>query len=134
MNHKCIYCVAYKWKEEAPGMCCQIMEDGFMPTFKVQEHLVGGLLPLPQQEPQFLQIYFIREDEREANLKCSKISGVKPNLVKQLQAMLHEKNSYIRDLKTTLQKVPTDCEKFEILFYKITITNCIASPDHGQTK
>ncbi|XP_063912265.1 uncharacterized protein LOC135129114 [Zophobas morio] len=168
MNHKCIHCLAYKWKEEAPGMCCaggkvqlptfkplpeplhslimglhpeqvhfmdgirkynscfqmmsfgakKIMEDDFMPTFKVQGqvyHLVGSLLPLPQQEPQFLQIYFIGEDEREANLRCSNFSGVKPNLVKQLQAMLHEKKSYIRDLKTTLQKVPEDCEKFEVV-------------------
>ncbi|XP_063924679.1 uncharacterized protein LOC135138632 [Zophobas morio] len=155
MTHKCIHCLAYKWKEEAPGMCCaggkvqlptfkplpeplhslimglhpeqvtsfgakKIMEDGFMPTFKVQGqvyHLVDSLLPLPQQDPQFLQIYFIGEDEREANLRCSNFSGVKPNLVKQLQAMLHEKNSYIRDLKTTLQKVPEDCEKFEVVIH-----------------
>ncbi|XP_063920741.1 uncharacterized protein LOC135135573 [Zophobas morio] len=169
MNHKCIHCLAYKSKEEAPGICCaggkvqlptfeplpeplhslimglhpeqlhmdgirkynscfqmtsfgakKIMEDGFMPTFKVHGqvyHLVCSLLPLPQQDPQFLQIYFIGEDEREANLRCSNFSGVKPNLVKQLQAMLHENNSHIRDLKTPLQKVPEDCEKFEVVIH-----------------
>lgn len=79
-----------------------------MPTFKVQSqvYLVGGLLPVPHQEPQFLQIYFVGEDEREARLRCSNFPGVKQGFVKQLQRMLHDNNKYIRDLKTTLDKVP----------------------------
>ncbi|VVC31227.1 OTU domain,Reverse transcriptase domain [Cinara cedri] len=45
----------------------QIIEDGFMPTFIVKGqvyHLIGSLQALPQQNPQFLQIYFVGDDER----------------------------------------------------------------------
>ncbi|KAI8120091.1 hypothetical protein CVS40_8589 [Lucilia cuprina] len=44
-----------------------IFQDFFMPKFKVQGqvyHLVGSLLPL-HEDPQFLQIYFVGENERE---------------------------------------------------------------------
>ncbi|XP_071565387.1 uncharacterized protein [Temnothorax nylanderi] len=170
MSHKCKYCNAFKWKEEAPGMCCsagkvqlspfeplpeplyslvmgshpehvhfmnrvrkyngcfnmtsfgakQVLQDGFMPTFKVQGqvyHLVGSLLPAPEQEAQFLQIYFVGEDEREVRLRCSNFPDVKQELVKELQRMLHEVNSYIKDLKTTLEKVPPTCKKFEVIIH-----------------
>lgn len=170
MSHKCQYCNALKWKEEAPGMCCsagkvqlppfeplpeplyslvmgshpehvhfmnrvrkyngcfnmtsfgakQVLRDGLIPTFKVQGqvyHLVGSLLPAPQQEAQFLQIYFVGEDEREVRLRCSNFPEVKQELVKQLQRMLHDVNSYIKDLKTALDKVPPTCKKFEVVIH-----------------
>lgn len=170
MSHKCQYCNALKWKEEAHGMCCsagkvqlppfeplpeplyslvmdnhpehvhfmdrvrkyngcfnmtsfgakQVLRDGFMPTFKVQGqvyHLVGSLLPAPQQEAQFLQIYFVGEDEKEVRLRCSNFPDVKQGLVKQLQRMLHDVNSYIKDLKTALDKVPPTCKKFEVVIH-----------------
>ena len=170
MNKECNFCHAIKWKDEAPGMCCnagkvqlppfeslpeplfsllmdlhpehahfmdclrkyngcfqmtsfgakQVLEHSFMPTFKVQGqvyHLVGSLLPLPQQEPQFLQIYFVGEDEREVQLRCSNFHDVKPGLVKQLQNMLHNHNTYVKELKTTLEKIPPNCEKFEVVIH-----------------
>ncbi|XP_071582444.1 uncharacterized protein [Temnothorax nylanderi] len=98
----------------------QVLQDGFMPTFKVQGqvyHLVGSLLPAPEQEAQFLQIYFVGEDEREVRLRCSNFPDVKQELVKELQRMLHEVNSYIKDLKTTLEKVPPTCKKFEVIIH-----------------
>ena len=45
----------------------------FMPTFKVQEqvyHRIGSLLPIPEQNPQFLQIYFMDNVEQEINQRC----------------------------------------------------------------
>lgn len=71
----------------------QIVEDGFMPTFKVQGqvyHLIGSLQPLPQQDPQFLQIYFVGKGEREAHLRYSNFPDLKQDLVKERQAMLHQ--------------------------------------------
>ena len=65
----------------------QITQDGFMPTFKVQGqiyHLVESLLPETGQKPQFLQIYFVGKDKREANLRCCYFPYLKPGLVKQL--------------------------------------------------
>ncbi|XP_071578043.1 uncharacterized protein [Temnothorax nylanderi] len=98
----------------------QVLQDGFIPTFKVQGqvyHLVGSLLPLPEQEAQFLQIYFVGEDDREVRLRCSNFSDVKQVLVKELQRMLHDVNSYIKDLKTTLDKVSPNCKKFEVVIH-----------------
>ena len=96
----------------------QIIKDGFMPTFKVQGqvyHLVGSLLPAPQKEPQFLQIYFVGEDDREIKLRCSNFTDVKPGLVRQLQGMLHTCNAYIRDLKVALDKVPAMSKTFKVV-------------------
>jgi hypothetical protein len=48
-----------------------VIERNFMPTFKVQEqenHLVESLLPASQEEPKFLQIYFLGDDGRETRI------------------------------------------------------------------
>ncbi|XP_076301721.1 uncharacterized protein LOC143219730 [Lasioglossum baleicum] len=95
----------------------QIIKDGFMPTFKVQGqvyHLVGSLLPAPQNEPQYLQIYFVGEDDREVQLRCSNVPYVKHDLVRQLQGMLHTFNAYVRDLKVALNKVPATSKTFKV--------------------
>lgn len=31
--------------------------------------------------------------------------------------MLHNENNYIKDLKTTIDKVPQNCEKFQVVIY-----------------
>lgn len=77
-------------------------------------HLIGSLQALPQQNPQFLQIYFVGDDKRETLSRCSRFADVKQSLVKQLQAMLHHNNPYIKDLKTTLERVPQNSKNFEI--------------------
>ncbi|VVC46434.1 EF-Hand 1, calcium-binding site,OTU domain [Cinara cedri] len=142
MNHKCKYCNALKWKEETPGMCCKngkmqlpsfehlpeplnsllmdrhphhnhfmdlirkyngcflmtsfgtkkIVTEGFMPTFKVQG-----------------------QDEREVRSRCANFPDVKPGLVKQLQSMLHEKNSYVKQFKTTINAVQKNCKEFKVV-------------------
>lgn len=51
-----------------------------MSTFNIQDqvyHRIGSLLPVPQQEAPFLQIYFVSEDEGEACLR-----DVKRGLIK----------------------------------------------------
>lgn len=96
----------------------QIVEAGFMPTFKVQGqvyHMFGSLIPNPNENPQFLQIYFVGEDEKEVKLRCSHYPEVKQALVKQLQNMLHNENKFIRDLKTTLDNVPQNCKNFQVV-------------------
>lgn len=60
---------AFKWHFWAK----QVVEDGFISTFKVQEqvyYLIGNLLLEPQKEVQFLQIYLcVGNDEREVQLR-----------------------------------------------------------------
>ncbi|XP_060858512.1 uncharacterized protein LOC132935889 [Metopolophium dirhodum] len=98
----------------------QIVEEGFMPTFKVQGqvyHLYGSLIPNTQENPQFLQIYFVGEDEKEVQLRCSLYPEVKQALVKQLQNMLHTENKYIRELKTTIDNASQNNTNFQVVIH-----------------
>lgn len=75
---------------------------GFISTFKIQGqlyHKSGSLLPLPNEEAKFLQIYFMGDEEAEAQRRCSIIPGGNKNLMDSLQKMLHEHNHYVRTFK-----------------------------------
>ncbi|CAG9772259.1 unnamed protein product [Ceutorhynchus assimilis] len=98
----------------------QIVEDGFMPTFKVQGqvyHLHGSLLPESERNAQFLQIHFVSEDEKEASIRCSNYPGVKLELVHLLQKMLHNNNRYIKDFNTTIDKIRPNVESFQVVIH-----------------
>ncbi|KAL4105056.1 hypothetical protein QTP88_020331 [Uroleucon formosanum] len=82
----------------------KIIIKGFMNTFKVQ----GQVCHL---KAEFLEIYFVGEDEREVGLKCANFPDVKLGLVTQLQSMLHEKNSYVKQFKTTINAVQNNYRK-----------------------
>lgn len=44
-----------------------VTERGFMPTFKVQGqvyHRIGAMLPLENEEHQYLQIYFVGDERK----------------------------------------------------------------------
>ncbi|XP_063929850.1 uncharacterized protein LOC135142114 [Zophobas morio] len=48
--------------------------NNFMPTFKVQGqvyHQIGTLLPVSKEDPQFLQIYFMDNVEKEIDRRCA---------------------------------------------------------------
>ena len=51
---------------------------GFSPTFPVQGQvydLAGSLLPLPGEDPQYLQLYFLGETEQEVKERAKHHSG-----------------------------------------------------------
>jgi len=77
------------FKEEASGMCCS--------AGKVQ---LPSFLPLP--EPLYSLIMGFHPDHN--NFRRSHFADEKQSLVKQLQAMLHHNNPYLKDLKTTLER------------------------------
>ena len=98
----------------------RIIEGNYMPTFKVQGqvyHLVGSLLPALQEEPKFLQIYFVGDDEREAHIRCTNFNDVRPALIAQLQVMLHGCNNYVKDLKSAIESVPKDDKQFQVIIH-----------------
>ncbi|CAK1600292.1 unnamed protein product [Parnassius mnemosyne] len=66
--------------------------------------MVESWLPSPQNEPQFLQIYFVGEDDREVQLRYNNFLYVRPGLVRQLQRILHTHNVYVREFKLALDK------------------------------
>ncbi|XP_073827769.1 uncharacterized protein [Musca autumnalis] len=98
----------------------QIKETGFMPTFKVQGqvyHLVGGLIPPSKEKAQFLQIYFVGEEDLETDLRCKNFPHTKPSTVKNLQTILHAENAYIKEFKTAIESVPENCHNFNVVIH-----------------
>lgn len=96
----------------------EVKEGNFMPTFKIQGqvyHRIGSLIAEPQEQPSFLQIYFVGDDENEKNIRCGIYSGIKPELVSQLQKLLHEHNKYIMDFKAAFDFVPKSLKDFQVV-------------------
>ena len=75
------------------GATSDVCEPGLMPTFKVQGqvyHRVESLLPPTNEEPKFLQIYFMGDEQQEARQRCNNIPGTRQDIVMDLQRMLHK--------------------------------------------
>lgn len=95
-----------------------IHEDaGFNPVFKIQGqiyHKVGSLLPLPNDTPKFLQVYFMGDERKEIDQRCSNITGLRREIVDELQHILHERNQLISIFKTALERMVADNYKVVI--------------------
>ncbi|KIH67100.1 hypothetical protein ANCDUO_02572, partial [Ancylostoma duodenale] len=99
------------------GATATVQEPGFMPTFKVKGqiyHRIGSLLPLPDENPKFLQIHFTGEEEQQVDQRCGNIGGTRRNIVLNLQRMFHQHNSLVKLFKTSLERMPTDEYKIVI--------------------
>jgi len=62
-------------------------------TFKVQEqihHQIGSLLPVTEQDPQFLQIYFKDNVEKEIDRRCTFSVATDREIVSELQTLFHD--------------------------------------------
>ena len=93
------------------GATNEVCESGFMPTFKVQGrvyHRVGSLLPLPNEEHRFLQIYFMDDEQPEAKQRCNNIPGLRQDVILKLQKMLYQHNSYANVFRVSLQRMASD--------------------------
>lgn len=100
------------------GVSKQVSEPGFMPTFKVQGqvyHLIGSLQPLPNEEPKFLQVYFMGDSLEQATHRCSYIPGLQIDIVMPLQEMLHTNNALIQCFKTSLDAMPQDSNEYRVV-------------------
>lgn len=89
----------------------KIVTDNFMPTFKIQRqiyHRVGSLLPVPDAEHKFLQIYFIGDDNLQADQRCHSIPGTKRTVILSLQTFLQENNALVKLFKTAIEQMPSD--------------------------
>lgn len=82
-----------------------------MPTFKIQGqvyHQAGSLLPEPNQDPHFLQIYFMGNSDIQIDQRYSIIPNVNREIVRSLQQMLHEKSNLVRMFKNALERMPNN--------------------------
>lgn len=88
-----------------------VREGNFMPTFKVQGqiyHKVGSLLPLPDEEHKFLQIYFMANTNDQIDQRCRFNAGTRREIVTELQTFFDQHNELIRLFKTALERMPAD--------------------------
>ena len=95
----------------------EIVTAQFMPTFKVKGqiyHKAGSLLPFPDDQHKFLQMYFIGDSNNQLNARCGISTGIKRSIVSQLQELLHEKNDLVRLFKTAIDMMPSHTHKIVI--------------------
>ncbi|UYV74100.1 hypothetical protein LAZ67_11002115 [Cordylochernes scorpioides] len=83
----------------------------FEPTFKVQGqvyHQIGSLLPVPNEDPRFLQIYFMDNVEEEIDRRCAFSEATRRAIIAELQTLFHEHNCLVRDFKSAVENVRAD--------------------------
>ena len=88
-----------------------IVCENYMPTFKVQGqiyHRAGSLLPLPDADHTFLQIYFMGNTDDQIDQRCKFNTGTKREIVAALQTLFDQHNELIRLFRTALEQMPTD--------------------------
>lgn len=88
-----------------------IVRDNYMPTFKVQGqiyHRAGSLLPLPDEDYRYLQIYFMGDADDQVAQRCQNNTGTKQEIVAQLQQLFHQNNELIRLFKSAIDRMPAD--------------------------
>ncbi|XP_067129653.1 uncharacterized protein [Centruroides vittatus] len=89
----------------------EIIRDNYMPTFKVQGqiyHRTGSLLPLPDADHKFLQIYFMGATDEQVDQRCRFNTGTNREIVAALQNLFDEHNELVRLFRTALERMPAD--------------------------
>lgn len=114
----------------------KIVRDNFMPTFKVNTsfqnsdptskilymlqiqgqiyHQAGSLLPYPDADHQFLQIYFIGDENRELDQRCAIASNIRREIILELQRFFQHHNALVQLFKIALDHMPSDNHKIVI--------------------
>lgn len=87
---------------------------GFESTFKIQGqvyHRIGSMLPMPNADPKFLQIFFMGEEEEQVGIRChyNHIAAANEReIVALLQTFLHENNLLVRLFKEVSPRLAND--------------------------
>ena len=80
--------------------------DGFNPSFKISGqvyHYLGPLEPAQSRDQKFLQLYFIDNQQEQAQKRMSsneRYGTLKFYIVHELQEMLHQHNKLVRTFKS----------------------------------
>ncbi|CAH2226617.1 jg9019, partial [Pararge aegeria aegeria] len=99
------------------GVENEVVMPGFSSTFTIQGqiyHRIGSLLPTNNEQPKFLQIYFMGNENDEVDRRCQNIQLVEKDIVLKIQRMLHEHNRLINTFTTALERMPGDDYKLVI--------------------
>lgn len=90
---------------------------GFSPTFTIRGkvyHRIGSLFPSANQLPQFLQVYFMGDEEAQTDRRYQIMQGVQRETVAKIQRVLHDHNRLIHTFKTALESMPNENYKVVI--------------------
>lgn len=72
------------------------------------------MLPVPDADHKFLQIYFMGNQDVEVDTRCGHNPTVKRIIVQQLQTFLHENNELVKMFKMALDRMPSDSHNIVI--------------------
>ena len=72
------------------------------------------MLPPPNEDHRFLQIYFVDDSVRELYQRCAIFSATKLEIISQLQDLLHDHNELVRLFKIALENMHSDDYKIII--------------------
>src|ERR1044072_1169996 len=86
--------------------------------YRKMYHRIGTLLPDPETQPQFSQIY-IHDTDHEMQNRSNVMSGLDSTVLAELQQMLHNINSYVN----TFRQVGNLLKSDPLLDLKLVITN-----------
>ena len=81
-------------------------------------HRIGTLLPDPETQPQFFQIY-IHDTDHEMQNRLNVIPGLDSTVLAELQQMLHNINPYVN----TFHQIRNLLKSDPLLNLKLVITN-----------
>ena len=82
--------------------CNEVSMTGFNPSFRIQGQvyqIIGSILPSEGESPKFAQIYFIGDEESEITTRTAIIDGLKPDIIRGINQLLHEDNQYVEMFK-----------------------------------
>ena len=75
---------------------------GFNPSFRIQGqvyHLIGNIVPTQGESHKFAQIYFIGDEDSEVATRSAIVDGLKPDIIRGINRLLHENHLYVEMLK-----------------------------------
>ena len=82
--------------------CNEVSMAGFNPSFRIQGqvyHLIGSIIPTQGESPKFAQIYFIGNENLEVATRSAIMDGLKPDIIRGINRLLHENNRYVEMFK-----------------------------------
>ena len=83
---------------------------GWNPSVCIQGqvyHLIGSLLPQPESEPNFLQVFFLDSISEQANIRGQK-QDLNKDIIGKLTEILNQHNGYVTELKSAKDAMDRD--------------------------
>ncbi|XP_055880684.1 uncharacterized protein LOC106057028 isoform X2 [Biomphalaria glabrata] len=88
---------------------------------------ISSILPTANTNPKSLQIYFMKNENKQAQQRCTNVRGIKADIILELQQILHQNNQIIKLFKTAIKEMPSD-------YYILPPDSTISSPEEQKAR